>query len=157
MRESRGEEERRKGARPCLEMESLTGILMCLNLCISSVCSPERGVGETERHWERERGRRRERERRVWGWRWNSAVIQKKRKVKPWTDWFHPSILDQNNPWFLGGKKGPGWKKSSPQPSKQAEQAKVQSSTAVSLSLFHLILLQCGAPAHKPLPAPSNK
>lgn len=24
-------------------MESLTGILMCLNLCISSVCSPERG------------------------------------------------------------------------------------------------------------------
>lgn len=26
-------------------MESLTGILMRLNLCISSVCSPERGVG----------------------------------------------------------------------------------------------------------------
>lgn len=51
----RGEEERRKGARPCLEMESLTGILMCLNLCISSVCSPERGVGETEREREREK------------------------------------------------------------------------------------------------------
>lgn len=42
------EEERRKGARPCLAVESLTGILMCLNLCISSVCNPERGVGETE-------------------------------------------------------------------------------------------------------------
>lgn len=43
-REKQGEE-RRKGARPCLEMVSLTGILMHLNLCISSVCSPERGVG----------------------------------------------------------------------------------------------------------------
>lgn len=52
------EEERRKGARPCLEMVSLTGILMHLNLCISSVCSPERGVGETERgKWEREKER----------------------------------------------------------------------------------------------------
>lgn len=49
MKEGEGGEERRKGARPCLEMGSLTGILMCLNLCISSVCSPERGVGETER------------------------------------------------------------------------------------------------------------
>lgn len=58
MKEGEGEggEERRKGARPCLEIGSLTGILMCLNLCISSVCSPERGVGETER----ERGERRE-------------------------------------------------------------------------------------------------
>lgn len=61
MKEGEGGEERRKGARPCLEMGSLTGILMCLNLCISSVCSPERGVGETER--ERERGERRGRRR----------------------------------------------------------------------------------------------
>lgn len=36
-------------------MESLTGILMHLNLCISSVCSPERGLGETERERECER------------------------------------------------------------------------------------------------------
>lgn len=61
MKEGEGGEERRKGARPCLEMGSLTGILMCLNLCISSVCSPERGVGETER--ERGRGERRGRRR----------------------------------------------------------------------------------------------
>lgn len=52
------EEERRKGARPCLEMVSLTGILMHLNLCISSVCSPERGVGGDQ---ERENGREKER------------------------------------------------------------------------------------------------
>lgn len=56
--EKRGEERRgerrRKGVRPCLEMESLTGILMHQNLCMYSVCSPERGVGKTEK--ERERG-----------------------------------------------------------------------------------------------------
>ena len=42
-------------------MESLTGILMHLNLCISSVCSPERGgwgrPKERERVREREGGR----------------------------------------------------------------------------------------------------
>ena len=53
----REEEERRKGARPCLEMESLTGILMRLNLCISSVCSPERGGGGRPKERERERER----------------------------------------------------------------------------------------------------
>lgn len=47
-------------------MESLTGILMHLNLCISSVCSPERGLGETERDRVREMGgREREREKGV--------------------------------------------------------------------------------------------
>lgn len=79
-------------------------------------------------------------------------------KGKTTADWFRPSILDQNNPWCLGGgvrERGddPGWKKSSLQPSKQAEQAEVQSNTAVSLSFLHLVLL----PAHKPLPAPSNE
>lgn len=51
------EEERRKGARPCLEMVSLTGILMHLNLCISSVCSPARGVGGDQERGERQRKR----------------------------------------------------------------------------------------------------
>lgn len=54
------EEERRKGGRPCLEMGSLTGILMHLNLCISSVCSPERGVGGDQERGKGERKRKRE-------------------------------------------------------------------------------------------------
>lgn len=70
---------------------------------------------------------------RVWGWRWKGGGYVEEQKSKTVADWFHPSILGLNNPWFLERGEGGGANKQSQPRSRAALQYPWAASTSLVL------------------------